>query len=116
MGHGHYTSHLVEFRRDASDTVIWFDLPRSTCMLGIVTRIATSYGRVRPEMGEGCPERIDFKFLRYVWTFRDKQRPKLLAYFEGLRPGQTFITFTNRAQADRYLSELAPVPNRASIH
>ena len=28
---GNYSSHLVELRRDASDTVIWFDLPRSTC-------------------------------------------------------------------------------------
>jgi adenylate kinase family enzyme len=113
---GNFTSHLVELRRDACDTVIWFDLPRRTCILGIVTRVATSYGRVRPEMDEGCPEKIDFKFLRYVWTFRAKQRPKLLAYFEGLRADQAFITFTDRAQADRYLGELAPVPNLTSIH
>ena len=113
---GNFTSHLVELRRDACDTVIWFDLPRRTCMLGIVTRVATSYGRVRPEMGEGCPEKIDFKFLRYVWTFRAKLRPKLLAYFEGLRPDQAFITFTDRAQADRYLGELTTVPSPASTH
>jgi adenylate kinase family enzyme len=113
---GNFTSHLVQLRRDASDTVIGFDLPRRTCMSGIVKRVARSYGRVRPEMGEGCPERIDFKFLRYVWTFREKQRPKLLAYFEGLRPDQTFITFTDRMQADHYLRELAMIPNRASMH
>ena len=113
---GNFTSHLVELRRDACDTVIWFDLPRRTCMLGIVTRVATSYGRVRPEMGEGCPEKIDFKFLRYVWTFRAKQRPKLLAYFEGLRPDQAFITFTDRAQADRYLGELTTVSSPESTY
>ena len=113
---GNFTSHLVELRRDACDTVIWFDLPRRICMLGIVTRVATSYGRVRPEMGEGCPEKIDFKFLRYVWTFRAKQRPKLLAYFVRLRPDQAFITFTDRAQADRYLGELTTVPSPASTH
>jgi adenylate kinase family enzyme len=113
---GNFTSHLVELRRDACDTVIWFDLPRSTCMLGILTRIARSYGRVRPEMAEGCPEKIDFEFLRYVWTFRQKQRPTLLAYFEGLRPDQTFVCFTDRAQADRYLRDLAPAPALASVH
>jgi len=113
---GNFTSHLVELRRDACDTLIWFDLSRATCMLGILKRIAKSYGRVRPEMAEGCPEKIDLEFFRYVWNFREQQRPKLLAYFEGLRPDQTFITFTRRAQADRYLSDLASAPKLVSVH
>jgi len=113
---GNYTAAEGALRLDSSDTVIWFDLPRSTCMLGILMRIATSYGRVRPEMAEGCPERIDFEFFHYVWTYRREQRPKLLAFFEGLRPDQTFVTFTDRAQADRYLSDLVPAPMPASVH
>ena len=79
---GNYTSHGAgELRRQTSDTVIWFDLPRRSCMLGIMRRIAGSYGRVRPEMAEGCPEQFDFEFFRYVWTYRRQQRPKLLDYF-----------------------------------
>ena len=113
---GNYTSAWGELRRDVSDTVIWFDLPRATCMMGILTRIANSYGQVRPEMAPGCPEKIDFEFFRYVWTYRKKQRPTLVAFFEGLQPDQTFVTFTNRAQADRYLSDLAPPPQPASAH
>ena len=113
---GNFTSHLVELRRDACDTLIWFDLPRVTCMVGILTRIAKCYGQVRPEMAPGCPEKVDLEFFRYVWKFRENVRPKLVAYFDGLRPDQTFITFTNRAQADRYLSDLAPAPQPASAH
>jgi adenylate kinase family enzyme len=113
---GNFTSHLVELRREACDTLIWFDLPRATCMVGILTRIAKSYGRVRPEMAEGCPEKIDLEFFRYVWTFREKQRPLLLAYFEALRPDQTFVTFTHRAQAERYLRDLASEPARERVH
>ena len=44
-------------------------------MFGIMRRIAGSYGQVRPEMAEGCPEKIDFEFFRYVWTYRRQQRP-----------------------------------------
>jgi adenylate kinase family enzyme len=113
---GNYTSAEGELRRDVCDTVIWFDLPRAACMFGILTRIAKSYGQVRPEMAPGCPEKIDLEFFRYVWTYRAKQRPTLLAYFEGLRPDQNFVTFTERAQADRYLSDLARVPTLASVH
>src|SRR5215475_10341980 len=56
---GNYTSYLPELRRDACDALFWFDLPRVTCMIGVLSRIAGSYGRVRPEMAEGCPEKID---------------------------------------------------------
>ena len=84
-------------------------------MVGIVSRIATSYGRVRPEMAEGCPERIDVEFFRYVWTYRQVQRPKLLQYLEGLRPDQPLICFTDRVQADRYLTNLAR-PEAEPVH
>jgi len=113
---GNFPSHLVELRRDACDTVIWFDLPRRTCMLGIMKRIAGSYGQVRPEMAEGCPEKIDFEFFRYVWTYRRQQRPKLVAYFQGLRADQSLVCFTARTQANDYLTEIARQPNRASMH
>lgn len=111
---GNFQSHLVELRRDVSDTVIWFDLPRSTCMLGILKRIARSYGQVRPEMGEGCPEKIDFDFFRYVWTYRRLQRPKLLDYFQDLRADQSLVRFTDRTQADDYLQKIALT--HAGIH
>jgi adenylate kinase family enzyme len=113
---GNYaSSDAGEVRRGLADTVIWFDLPRRTCMTGIMTRIATSYGRVRPEMAPGCPEKFDLAFFRYVWTYRRLQRPKLLRYFEGLRPDQTFIRFTNRAEADRYLTNVAASAGAVSV-
>ena len=114
---GNFTSSGAgELRRHFSDTVIWFDLPRSSCLLGIMRRIASSYGRVRPEMAEGCPEKIDFEFFRYVWTYRRQQRPKLLSYFEGLRADQSLVRFIDRTQANAYLNEIALRQNRVSIH
>ena len=104
-----------ELRRERADTVIWFDLPRYVCMSGIMTRIVGSYGRVRPEMAPGCPERIDLEFLRYVWTYRQQQRPKLLEFFEGLRADQDLICFNSRTQAESYLTGVTP-PSTATIH
>jgi adenylate kinase family enzyme len=114
---GNFTRHGAgEARRELSDTVIWFDLPRSQCVVGIVRRIGGSLGRVRPEMAEGCPERIDLEFFRYVWTYRRQQRPKLLAYFEGLRNDQSLVCFTSRTMADDYLRDVALKHNRAGLH
>jgi adenylate kinase family enzyme len=113
---GNFVSHVGELRRNLADAVIWFDLPTRTCMTGIISRIAGSYGRVRPEMAPGCPERIDPNFLHYVRTYRRLQRPKLLRYFEGLRLDQALICFTNRAQADQYLANVAAAPQGACVH
>ena len=115
---GNYTRHGAgDLRRNVADTVIWFDLPRRTCLVGILIRIARSYGRVRPEMAEGCPEQFfDAEFFNYVWTYRQRQRPKLLQYFGGLRSDQSLICFTDRKQADRYLLDIAQTQISASTH
>jgi adenylate kinase family enzyme len=114
---GNFTSSGAgELRRSVADAVVWFDLPRRTCMTSIITRIASSYGQVRPEMAPGCPEKFDFEFFRYVWNYRRVQRPKLLKYFEGLRTDQALICFTNRAQADRYLADITRAASAVSVH
>ena len=103
---GNYMTYGAgELRRARADAVVWFDLPRWMCLLGVLHRIATSYGSVRPEMAPGCPEHLDWAFLRYVWTFRAAQRPRLLSYFAALRADQRLVTFTTRAQAARFLAE-----------
>ncbi len=113
---GNYMSHGgSDLRRQRADTVICFDLPRYLCMTGIVTRIVRSYGQVRPEMAPGCPEQIDLEFIHYVWTYRQRQRPKLLEYFAGLRADQALICFNNRKQADDYLVGVTP-SSTATIH
>jgi adenylate kinase family enzyme len=113
---GDYIWWAGDIRRSVADAVIWFDLPRRTCMVGIMNRIATSYGRVRPEMAQGCPERINVEFFRYVWRYRQQQRPKLLQYFEGLRADQSLICFTGRAQAERYLANFGQPESAEAVH
>ncbi len=113
---GDYIWWAGDLRRSLADAVIWFDLPRRTCMVGIMSRIATSYGRVRPEMAEGCPERIDAEFFRYVWTYRRVQRPKLSRYLKGLRADQSLICFTDRAQANRYLANFRQRESAEAVH
>jgi adenylate kinase family enzyme len=113
---GNYFLHAGELRRQLADTIVWFDLPRVTCMVGVMKRIFRTYGQVRPEMAEGCPEKIDPEFFRYVWTYRDRQRPKLLKYLEGLRPDQTLIWFSERTQADHYLMNLTPLATAMSAY
>lgn len=62
-------------RLSKCDTIIYLDFSRWACFWGVVRRIITTYGTVRPDMGDGCPERFDLNFLRWVWNYnRDKRQ------------------------------------------
>lgn len=102
---GNYVRHAGELRRARADTVIWFDLPRWVCLSRVLSRIARTYGTVRSDMAAGCPEQFDLEFLRYVWTFRVRQRPRLLSYFAGLRDDQRLITIRRDCDARAVLTQ-----------
>ena len=72
---GNFDSSL-DLRLPRADTVIWFDMPRHLCLRRVAKRIVTTHGKVRPDMGPGCPEKIDFAFLKWIWNFNRTERPK----------------------------------------
>ena len=87
------------------DTVIYLDFSRIACLLGVVKRVLTTYGKVRPDMGEGCPERIDFEFLKWVWDFNKNKREKnyrLLNETDGIEK----IVLKNRRAVRQFLKQL----------
>ena len=87
------------------DTVIYLDYSRIACLLGVCKRILTTYGQIRPDMGEGCPERVDLDFLKWVWNFNKNKRKKnyeLLEKVEGIR----VVILRNRRQLKRFLEQL----------
>jgi adenylate kinase family enzyme len=115
MDGNYLTRGAGELRRARADTVFWFDLPRWVCLSGVLLRITKSHGRVRPEMADGCPEQFDAEFLHYVWTYRARQRPKLLTFFEALRPDQNFIRFASRRAADSFLASQSFGPDAVGV-
>lgn len=75
---GNFDSSL-DLRLPRADAVFWFDYPRLRCLRRALGRIATSYNTVRSDMAPGCPERVDLDFLRYIWRFNARQRPRIVA-------------------------------------
>lgn len=87
------------------DTVIYLDFSRFACLMGVCKRILTTYGTVRPDMGEGCPERIDREFLQWVWNFNKNKREKnyrMLNEAEGVET----IVLKNRRAVKKFLKQL----------
>lgn len=75
---GNYSGSSLDLRMNRADTVIFLDFPRRIYLPRVIRRTIRYYGTTRPDLGEGCPERLDVAFLRWVWNFHKHSRPRLL--------------------------------------
>jgi adenylate kinase family enzyme len=87
---GNY-SNTYDIRMPRADSLIWLDYPRSTCMRRVLWRTVKGFGRTRADLPEGCPEKLDLVFLRFVWEFQAKHRPRIE---EGLARFGTHLRVT----------------------
>lgn len=72
---GNYSGTLAQ-RVEAADTIIYLDFPITLCLWRVLRRIWTYRGTTRPDMTEGCPERLDIAFLFYLARWNNGPRPK----------------------------------------
>ncbi|MNI13547.1 topology modulation protein [compost metagenome] len=78
---GHYGSSM-DIRAQAADVVIFFDLSPWITTYRVLKRRIQYHGRTRADLNEGCPESIDWQFIKYTWNFR---RDKRLIIIEKLK-------------------------------
>ena len=100
---GNY-SRTLRHRLERCDLVVYLDFPRWFCVLSVIRRYLQNLGRVRPDMPEGCPEKIDREFLRWVWNFNQGHREKFLAML-GELPPERVIILKNRREVNRFVAE-----------
>lgn len=101
---GNYDRTLEE-RINRCDTVIYLDYPRRTCFLGVFKRVLLNYGKVRPDMAEGCPEKFDLEFMKWIWNFNKNHRDKLYRILNKQKNKKIYI-FKNRKQCKEFLNKI----------
>lgn len=73
-------SSTYEERVARADTFIWLDVPVGLRMVRVLRRSIRYYGRSRPDLPDGCPERFNrqtIDFLSFIWRTRHSARDKL---------------------------------------
>jgi adenylate kinase family enzyme len=99
---GNYSGTL-DLRLAACDTVIFLDLARRVCLWRVLKRAATHRGRSRPDMAEGCPERFSLEFIRWVWGYPKRTRPKVLEKLKANSQNKKIIRLRSRAEVEKFL-------------
>lgn len=102
---GHYGNSL-DIRLPRADTVIICDRNRVTAIRRAALRMVVSYGRVRKDMADGCPERFESDFYRYIWNFNDRERPRLIQALADYGSHASIHIIPRNSTAQRFLTSV----------
>jgi adenylate kinase family enzyme len=95
-------------RIERADTIVFVDLPRMVCVWRALKRSTILKRRPRPDMADGCEERVDFTFLKYIWDYPATRRPAILERLRAARSeGKTVIRLRSQRAVDRWLARAA---------
>lgn len=100
----------MDVRLAASDAAIFLDMPRFLCLRRVVERRLRYHRISRPDMAPGCPERLDWQFLKYVWNYPKTRRPGILQKLEAMPEEKETFVLRSPAEAEEFLREAAGSP------
>ena len=96
----------MDIRLNAADTIIFLDVHRTICVYRVFKRMLQYRNKTRPDMGEGCEERLDFGFLKWVWNYPKTKRPNILKKLEQLSTEKQIIILKSPKQIQKFIEKV----------
>ena len=96
----------MDIRLKAADTIIFLDIDRKICMYRALKRMVQYRNKTRPDMREGCDERLDFGFLKWIWRYPKAKRPDILKKIEQLSGEKQVIILKSPKQIKAFLENV----------
>ncbi|SBT16602.1 topology modulation protein [Marinomonas gallaica] len=97
---GNYQSTL-DIRLEACDTVIFLDVNRYFCIYRALKRAFLS--SERPDLADGCDEKIDIKFIKFLWEYPKNSKPVIIEKLNTLTSHKRVIIAKSGEQVLRIL-------------
>lgn len=101
---------VLPARLAAADTVVFLDLPTWRCLGGVLERRLRFRGQMRPDIG--VYDRISIEFVRWIWSFRRRVRPRVLELLDDC--ACQIVILESRPQVAAFVRSL-PHRDRAPI-
>ena len=96
----------MRMRIERCDTVIFLDLPRIICVWRALKRFLAYRKGGRPDMTEGCDEKLDWKFLKWIWYYPTHTKPKVESLLEQFQNTKTVIRLQSKKEVERFFQNI----------
>ena len=103
---GNYSKLYFDRRMEEADLIILMLFNRFSCLWRAYSRYVKYKNRTRPDMAEGCNEKFDFEFFKWIMYLgrtkdsREKYKRIVSQYKEKT------VVIRNQRQLDRYIKDL----------
>lgn len=99
---GNYGGTL-DIRLNTADTIILLDIHRVICLYRAIKRTFQYRNKTRPDMAEGCEERFDLEFLKWIWKFPKTRRTSILEMLEEISEEKNVIILSSPKEVKRFI-------------
>ncbi|MGD9711573.1 MAG: AAA family ATPase [Thermomicrobiales bacterium] len=108
---GNY-SDTFDLRFERADTAILLDAPRRTCIQRVLRRSLMHHGEIRADNAPGCPERLEWTFLKWVWAWPSSRRPDMIRRLDSAPPNVRVLVLRNSREIEAFLAAIERAPAR----
>lgn len=107
---GNYHFIYWNKRLELADTVIFIDVNRFICLWQAWKRSCIYKGKTRPDMGEGCTEKFDLEFAKWVF-FQGRRRKNIMldAVKYAKEQNKAVYVLKNRRDINEFLKGIETV-------
>ena len=98
---GDYSRTFAQ-RLKRADFCVLLDLDTKTCLESAYERARMYKGKSRPDMADGCEERVDAEFEQWVLNFKTEVLPRMLGLL--CESGVQHRVFTSREEAYAWMN------------
>ncbi|MBO0992692.1 DNA topology modulation protein [Bacillus sp. SD088] len=102
---GNY-SGTIDIRLNKADTIIFLDIPRTICAYRVIKRWIQYRNKTRPDMGEGCEERVSVEFLKWVWEYPKSKKPLILKKLASFSNKKEIVILRSPTEVEQFLNML----------
>ncbi|WP_223702076.1 P-loop NTPase family protein [Sutcliffiella deserti] len=102
---GNYTG-TFDIRVEHADAIIYLELPLYVCLYRVVKRWITNQGKTRPDRADGCTEKLDWKFIHFIYTTYYPRKRKMRERFREYEKDKQVIILKNRREIDSYIRKV----------
>ncbi|MEW6125739.1 MAG: DNA topology modulation protein [Acidobacteriota bacterium] len=99
---GNYSGTL-ELRIEACDTIIFLDIAPLICLWRIFKRWARYRNQRRPDMAEGCLEKLSFEFIVWILNYRNRTRPKVIKVLQEKAVDKNVLWLRSTREVEKFL-------------